>query len=189
LEEWRDPLWVIRFLTPTASFLCLLTVLCLPARADTRHSVFGLNPGLTYDVYVGGQKILSGASPTATGDLSFMAPVSDPVRLVPIESPHFAGAPASCAAGFAVSLPTPNPSTGAFTVRIRLESAENLRVRVIEAATGRQRHEERLHLSPGEHELRIALRGRVASGLYVVRVEVGDAAVAHKLLVLRDRGD
>jgi hypothetical protein len=188
LEEWRDPLWVIRILFPAFRLFCCLFLSASVAHASIRHTVFGLNPGLTYDVYAGGELILSEATPTPSGDLTFTAPVSDPVRIAPNQALHLAEAACGEATGFAVSFPNPNPTTGSFALRIRIDRREQLRIRVIEASAGRQRFEERFALPPGEHLVRLAVPRHLASGLYLLCVEGGPTAIFRKLVILRDSG-
>ncbi len=125
MGEWRDPLWVVRFRFAALLFFSM-GILPSNARADIHHSVFGLNPRMAYDVYVGDLAVMVGVYPSPAGDLTFIASVADPVRVVPNGVPHLAGMPSSPARGLGVSPPMPNPTGGSFEIRIDADRARTV---------------------------------------------------------------
>jgi hypothetical protein len=187
LDEWTDPLWV-HYLRLAVLLLIFLGTLPTITYASIRHSVFGLNPHLTYDVYVGDTAVLTEACPSPSGDLTFLAPSANPVRVVPNRVPFSADMPVSPDRGLGVAPPMPNPTGGSFEMRMGAEWAGEVRVSLIEGATGRARYAERFFLSGGETQLCMKVPEHLASGLYLVRVESGAKAAARKLLLLRDGG-
>jgi hypothetical protein len=183
LGEWRDPLWLVRFRL-AALVLFIMAILPSIARSEIRHSVFGLNPRTTYDVYVQGCAVVLGAHPSPEGDITFVASSAGPVRVVPNDVPGLACAPSASLPGLGVSQPMPNPAEGSFEMRIGADHAGEIRLSLIEAATGRSRYTRNLAIPRGETLVRIAIPARLASGVYLVRVERGKDAVVRKLLLL-----
>ncbi len=128
--------------------------------------------------------MLLGAQPSPEGDITFVASASGPVRVVPNDVPGLACAPSASPPGLGVSQPMPNPTGGSFEMRIGADHAGEVRINLIEGATGRSRYTRTLAIPRGETPVRIVIPARLASGVYLVRVERGADAVVRKLLLL-----
>jgi hypothetical protein len=158
------------------------------AFGSIRHSVFGLNPRVTYDVRVGGDVLLADVSPGPNGDISFDAPTCDPVRIVPRNQPHLAGVRTPATPRLEISLPAPNPTSGSFELRLRSDRQRQIRIQLVEVSAGRIVHEHLVALPSGESVVAVAVPDRVASGLILVRIEDGLDVAVRKLLLLRRCG-
>lgn len=165
-------------------FACIASV----AVASVHHRVFGLNPLLTYDVYVGGVVFLEAVSPAPNGDIAFDAPMSDPIRIVPRNQPHPACVGAQGARRLEASLPMPNPTSGPFELRVRSDRDRDVLIQLIEVSTGRLVHSRGVALPAGESAVPMIVPDRMASGLILVRIEGGSDTVVRKLLLLRRCG-
>jgi hypothetical protein len=103
----------------------------------------------------------------------------------PMEAPLERGASAEGAVVDRTSLePFPNPSAdGGFTVALPVElTDEPARLELIDQM-GRVSEDLPVNLSPGMSELRVQATGRLAGGLYVVRLTQGSAVWQGRLVV------
>jgi hypothetical protein len=174
-----------------AAAFSILLAAAGPAAASVYHQVFGLDPTLAYCVRCGSEVIISCASPGPSGDLAFVAPACAPIAVTPVAKPMDAPAGVGDGTPEAVQIvgPYPNPSDGAFGVEVTVNLPGRVRVALYELSG---RLVAILHegmLSGGGHTFSYrdnrAGVPRLASSVYLVRVEAGGGGLTKKEIVRR----
>ena len=184
MEERGGPHRIVSILRTLLLVWCLVP-LTSHAGGGVRHLLFGLDSSLAYDVVVGGCPVAIQANPGPSGELAFVAATAGSVLASPSDLLAPGANPGAPARGDAVSEPTPNPARDTFDLKIVMDQGGEVRISIIEAATGRSRHVVREDLPRGENRVRISLPARLASGCYLVWVEAGGETRARKLHLLR----
>jgi hypothetical protein len=91
----------------------------------------------------------------------------------------------SDAQGLALALPQPNPTHGGATVVITLPGDDAARIEILDVRGRCVRARDLGSLGAGTHTLRIAERGTLAPGVYLLRLFYGTRTLTGKLAVLR----
>jgi len=79
----------------------------------------------------------------------------------------------------------PNPTHGEATVVFTLPGDETARIEIVDVRGRRVQTRDLGSLGPGTHTLRIAERGGLAAGVYLVRLSYGARTLTGKMAVLR----
>lgn len=175
-------------LRPPAALLIFLGLVATAAPAGSAsmpHIIYGLDPHFRYEVSFGSEPILEDVVPSPAGGVHF---VSEGARTVHIAAPKRDAVEVihhSCNPSAALQGPFPNPIRDRAEFIITSPTIGTARLRLYDLTAGRTSYEIAAPLTSGPNSLWIEIPSRIPSGLYLLRVEMQQATLTRKIVLIR----